>query len=113
MAKPYVISPESKLMFEIPPFKGRLRISLDSEDLFEASNNDVNSAPLFRVLELGDHRLDISAYDHGNTKHDVTVNLTIQERDSTPLLTTQYRLMSSSPEDTVNGKSIHLKVRSN
>ena len=113
MAKPFVISPESKIIFEIPPFKGRLTLVLDSEELFEASNKDTNSGPIIRVIESGLHKLHINAYDHGNIKYDVKVNISLQERGSDPLLVTEFSLVSTGEDDVLIGRTIELNVRSN
>lgn len=103
----FTIKADSLLVLEIVILKGRGSIDLDRQTLFQDVNAPNPTQAIMQILPEGDHKLDITASDFGDTKYDMKVNVKVEQDAGTAILLTTMRLASSGNEkDTSDGATM-------
>lgn len=106
-----VIEAGSRLILTVSALKGRGKISLDKQTLFQEMNLKTPADAIVRILPEGDHRLDFTASNFGGERYDFKTTVKVQ-KDGQPesILTSMHLASSGSPDDTSDGETMHFKA---
>jgi hypothetical protein len=109
----FIIDSDSQIIFTLEQVVGRFRITLDNQDIFDDNGLTTPTLSLVTDLSPGNHKLDFTASDLGQSKYDVKCKVSIQKKtDNSPILKTQFGFKNpgNDPNNKLDGKTLQFTV---